>query len=189
MKKFVCLTLVGFLATTASAAIGAETPSPYAGWENREIKGLSKDQIRGLLAGNGMSMALPAELNHYPGPRHTLELAPKLGLAPGQIEAVRALETQMTKEAISLGKEIITQEAILDTAFGTGVVSVAALEKSTAMTARLRGQLRFTHLKYHLKVRDLLSAEQIARYDSFRGYNDLNKRGGQGHQGMAGHGK
>ncbi len=189
MRKFVCLTLAGFLATTASAAIGAETPSPYAGWENREIKGLSKDQIRGLLAGNGMSMALPAELNHYPGPRHTLELAPKLGLASGQIETVRVIETQMTKEAISLGKKIITQEAILDTAFGTGTISIAALEKSTVKTARLRGQLRFTHLKYHLKVRDLLSAEQISQYDYFRGYKDPNKRGGQGHQGMIGHGK
>jgi len=34
--------------------------------------------MRGLLAGNGMSMALPAELNHYPDSRRALDIAPKL---------------------------------------------------------------------------------------------------------------
>jgi hypothetical protein len=31
-----------------------------------------------------MSLALAAELNGYPGPRHTIELASELGLTPDQ---------------------------------------------------------------------------------------------------------
>ena len=47
--------------------------SPYAGMQTRAIKALSDQQIADLRAGRGMGMALPAELNGYPGPAHVLE--------------------------------------------------------------------------------------------------------------------
>ena len=50
--------------------------SPYVGLEAREIKALSEEQRQELLDGHGMGLALAAELNHYPGPKHVLELAP-----------------------------------------------------------------------------------------------------------------
>ena len=49
-------------------------PSPYAGLQDRAIKALSDEQIADLRAGKGMSLALPAELNGYPGPAHALEI-------------------------------------------------------------------------------------------------------------------
>jgi hypothetical protein len=46
---------------------------------DRPIKALSAEQIADLKAGQGLSLALAAELNGYPGPRHVLELGKQLG--------------------------------------------------------------------------------------------------------------
>lgn len=46
----------------------------YSGYASREIKALSPAQIEDLRTGRGMGLALPAELNGYPGPLHVLEL-------------------------------------------------------------------------------------------------------------------
>jgi hypothetical protein len=72
--------------TLAAALVGAvqAQPQPYAGQHQREIKALSADEIKQYLAGAGMGYAKSAELNHYPGPGHALELADKLGLSDGQ---------------------------------------------------------------------------------------------------------
>ena len=36
--------------------------------------------------------------------------------------------------------------------------------------AELRGRLRATHLRYHLEMMDVLSPEQIERYNTLCGY-------------------
>src|SRR5919107_1454461 len=41
----------------------------------RPVKSLSEQQVADLRAGRGMGLALPAELNGYPGPMHVLEHA------------------------------------------------------------------------------------------------------------------
>lgn len=57
----------------------------------RLVKALSDQQIADLRAGRGIGMALPAELNGYPGPLHVLELADALGLTPEQRGRMRSL--------------------------------------------------------------------------------------------------
>ncbi len=49
-------------------------------------------------------------------------------------------------------------------------ITPATLDATTNDIARLQGQLRQTHLKYHLAMVDLLSPEQIQRYRQLRGY-------------------
>ncbi|MCX7274130.1 MAG: hypothetical protein NTV19_13305 [Burkholderiales bacterium] len=56
-----------------------------SGVQARDIKSLSAQQMADLRAGTGMALALPAELNGYPGPSHALELADQLKLSPEQI--------------------------------------------------------------------------------------------------------
>jgi hypothetical protein len=83
------LTAVLLLAATATASAGHHAPArvgPYAGLEKRAIKALSDAQIADLRAGRGMGLALPAELNGYPGPVHVLELGDRLGLDAEQEE-------------------------------------------------------------------------------------------------------
>lgn len=79
--------------------------SPYAGMQNRAIKALSEEQIAGLQAGKGMALAMPAELNGYPGPAHTLELAAELQLTDEQATRTQQLFADMEAQAKAAGLE------------------------------------------------------------------------------------
>ena len=54
---------------------------PYAGQHERSIKALGLKEIQDYKSGAGLGMAKTAELNHYPGPIHVLELAKPLKLS------------------------------------------------------------------------------------------------------------
>ena len=145
--------------------------SPYAGMESRPIKALSAEQTAGYLAGEGMSLALAAELNGYPGPKHVLEFADDLQLTAPQRAAVEAMFADMRQEAITLGRAIVTQEKQLDALFAGQQADETSLRETVRHIAKLQGELRFAHLKWHLKTLPLLTPEQAERYDQLRGYH------------------
>jgi Spy/CpxP family protein refolding chaperone len=181
--------LLAALAGILIAGTAAAEPSPYAGLEERAVKALSEEEIADLLAGRGVGMALPAEVNHYPGPKHVLELAGSLRLSPEQHAETQRLFGRMQAEAVSLGEAVLARETELDQLFGSGAAEETALRALVADIARLRGELRFTHLKYHLAMRRLLSLEQVAAYDTARNYavGQGGPRGAPRHDGGGGH--
>lgn len=144
--------------------------SPYAGMQSRTIKTLSEQQTADLRAGKGMSLALPAELNGYPGPSHTLELAGQLGLSDEQKMKTKQLFEQMQGEAKRLGEELISSEYELDRLFRETMATPASVEEAVAKAARFQGQLRASHLRYHLSMVDVLTPAQVAKYNQLRGY-------------------
>ena len=144
--------------------------APYAEMKDRAIKALSEQQIADLKAGKGMGLALPAELNGYPGPIHVLEFADQMKLTAQQRARTDELYRSMKDEAVPLGERLIESEAVLDRLFANRAITHANLDTTTNDIARLQGQLRQTHLKYHLAMVDLLSPEQIQRYRQLRGY-------------------
>jgi Spy/CpxP family protein refolding chaperone len=148
----------------------AQAPSPYAGMQARPIKSLSDQQIADLKAGRGMGLALPAELNGYPGPAHVLELARSLDLADAQKAKIEALFAAMHAEAIGLGEKVIDAEARLNDLFASKTVTDASLADATRTAARLEGELRAAHLKYHLATLAVMTPEQVVRYGELRGY-------------------
>jgi Spy/CpxP family protein refolding chaperone len=152
----------------APTACFAQSHSPYAGFETRAIKALSDQQISELRAGRGMSLALAAELNGYPGPRHTIELARDLDLSDAQRMKVHELFATMTAESISIGEQLIGQEAELDRQFARKTVTPDSLVASTQAIGKTQAALRATHLKYHLSTMDVLTPVQ--RYIELRGY-------------------
>ncbi len=156
------------LALIVSSAALAQTP--YAGMQTRGIKALSDKEIGDLQAGRGMGLALAAELNGYPGPLHVLELADKLGLSPEQRGKIQQLFDSMKGEAVSLGMKLIEQEAELDRQFSGRSITPESLKAMTAAIATTQGQLRETHLKYHLSTAAFLHPQQIAQYAELRGY-------------------
>ena len=91
----------------------------YAGYEERPIKALSDERVAELLEGKGAGYALAGELNHYPGPRHVLDLAEDLGLTEEQEETVQGIFTKMQAEVRPLGRELVDLEERLDRAFRT----------------------------------------------------------------------
>jgi Spy/CpxP family protein refolding chaperone len=142
----------------------------YAGFQNRTIKALSEQQIADIRAGRGMSLALPAELNGYPGPSHVLELAGPLGLTEPQRARTQALFEQMQREARAAGEELLAAEIALDNLFRNRQATPALLAQATARAAAAQGTLRETHLRFHLSMMEVLSPAQVATYNRLRGY-------------------
>ena len=144
--------------------------APYADLATREIKALSPEDVDGLIRGAGMGMALPAELNGFPGPKHVLELASELELTDDQLADVRRIFDTMDSEARAVGARIVDLERDLDGAFASGSVDTEYLERAVGEIGALRARLRFAHLKAHLEVTPLLTEHQKMRYRHARGY-------------------
>jgi Spy/CpxP family protein refolding chaperone len=152
--------------------------SPYAGLQARPVKALSEQQIADLKAGRGMGLALPAELNGYPGPSHLLELADQIGLTDAQRQAVRGLFDAMKAETIPTGEQLIVQETELDALFAGRKATAESVAALTAEIGGTQARLRAAHLRYHLSTLELLQPTQVERYAELRGYRD----GGAGGQ-------
>lgn len=152
--------------------------SQYVGTETRAIKALSAEAVQALRGGDGMGLALAAELNGVPGPRHVLELAQALELTPRQRAEVEAVQGAMQEEARRLGAAILAAEEHLDRMFASGHATRDEVRRATAEIGRLQGELRSVHLEAHLVVRRLLTREQVTAYPRLRGY-------GGGHGGEA----
>jgi hypothetical protein len=160
-------------------------PAPYAGLQQRAVKALSDEQIADLRTGRGMSLAVAAELNGYPGPIHVLEHAQALALSPDQRARVQTLYEAMRQEAVPLGERLIAQETDLDLQFARRTITAASLAHATGEIGRTQAALRAAHLKYHLAMLDVLTAAQVDRYGELRGYRGnqpaSGAHGGRGH--------
>ncbi len=167
MRPTLIAALVAALGASTGAALAADG---YAGQQTRDIKSLSAGEIADLTAGRGMGLAKPAELNHYPGPAHVLELQQALGLTADQVRAVEASFARMSAAAKELGAALIDRERVLDRSFADRNVTPASLSTATGDIGVLQGRLRAVHLAAHLEMRDILTAAQVAQYDALRGY-------------------
>jgi len=167
-RAIVVFLVMVFAAGTAQA----QHLQPYAGLQTRSLKALSEEQVADLKAGRGMSLALAAELNGYPGPKHVLELAKELNLTEPQRLRTQQLYEAMTAEAVPLGQQLIAAETDLDRQFSGRTVTDTSLAATTATIGATQGQLRAAHLKYHLAMMDVLTPEQVAHYRELRGYGN-----------------
>jgi Spy/CpxP family protein refolding chaperone len=129
----------------------------YANQQTNESKTLSADEVQGLLNGDGMGMARAAELNHYPGPRHVLDLASQLQLSDDQRNKAQDIYHHMHNEAVRLGKMILQKEEDLDNTFKKDDTDPNKLKTLVMEIARLRGELRLVHLLAHLEMKRVLS--------------------------------
>jgi Spy/CpxP family protein refolding chaperone len=173
---------IGALAALVWAvpARAQETHSPYAHESSRELKTLSQVEVDELVNGAGMGLARAAELNHHPGPRHVIDLADSLGLSAEQLDAAERVFADMSARAKELGREILDAEKALDAAFAAGTVTEGALGAIVEKIAELQGELRLTHLRAHLAMRELLTESQIREYDRLRGYASDHRHSAQG---------
>ncbi len=155
----------------AASMAGQTSPNPYAGQQAREIKSLSASQVQDMLAGKGMELAKAAELNGYPGPMHTLELADPMQLTPDQRSSTEQLLVHHKSEARALGAQLVNAERQLDQAFASRQINPEALATATQRIGALQAALRRAHLETHLQQTSLLTPQQVARYNQLRGYD------------------
>jgi Spy/CpxP family protein refolding chaperone len=172
-------------ALTALALIAAPVwaaDAPYAGMDGRAIASLSEADIVTLRAGEGWGLALPAELNGWPGPRHVLDMDDALELTDTQRGQVERLFGLMRAEAQRVGENYIEAEQALDAAFDDPTLDPVVLAGLVVASANALGELRMIHLAAHIETRQILTQEQIESYNMQRGY------GADAHGGHAGHG-
>ena len=171
MRPLLCVVILLLAAPVmAQQHRPAQGHSPYAGLQDRPVKALSEQQLADLRAGRGMELALAAELNGYPGPLHVLEFAEQLNLSSEQRRRVAEQHASMKAEAVSVGERLIAQETALDGHFKDRTITPENLATLTALIGETQGLLRAVHLKYHLAMAELLTAEQSRRYAELRGY-------------------
>ncbi|MBV1883556.1 MAG: hypothetical protein KUG82_18085 [Pseudomonadales bacterium] len=168
MKRFIYVMVL----SSISLMTFAETSGSYAGQENREIKALSQQNVADYLQGKGLGYAKAAELNHYPGPKHVLEVAARLNLTREQVDQTQILFDTMKSEASKLGKHYIEKEQLLDKLFASGTLSADFLKSILSEIGALKAQIRYVHLNAHLEQKTLLTAYQINLYDQLRGYGN-----------------
>lgn len=172
MKYLFVLAAFAIGTGTAAAQHSGHAPrSAYAGEQGRQIKSLSAEDIDELRRGGGWGLAKAAELNGVPGPVHLLELRDQIPLTAAQVEALQALYADMREKAIAEGERLIALERELETAFREQAVSEDDLRRLLGEIARSHSSLRFIHLASHLRTPEILSQEQIARYNTLRGYD------------------
>lgn len=155
--------------------------SPYTANTANAVKALSPETLDAYRNGNGMGLAIPAELNGYPGPRHILDLSEQLALSTEQRKKIEAIYAPMHEEAVRLGAEIIDLETKLDQAFAGKTITPESLKAITNEIAARQGRLRYVHLAAHIAAKNVLTSEQIAIYENLRGYETA---GHHHHEGM-----
>ncbi len=169
LKSLAC---AGVLAAASASAPAqhAHGTSPYAHSRSPEVPSLSSDEVRELRNGDGMGLARAAELNHFPGPRHLLDLSVELGLGDAQIERIEVIHRNMKARAIAKGEEVLQAELHLSNLFASGQPSAPVLTRMTEHLGLMRGQLQTIHLLAHIEAAEVLTVEQIEGYDRLRGY-------------------
>jgi hypothetical protein len=150
--------------------------SPYAGMATVEGTTMTAEEVAGLRAGQGMRLALPAELNGFPGPLHVLELADRLEISDAVRAEVETIRAEMLAAARRQGAEVIAADRALAEAFreasggSSDPPSAARIARLSAALGEAKGELQAIHLAAHLRTRALLSPEQRRRYEHLRGY-------------------
>ncbi len=148
--------------------------SKYAGQEKQTIKSLSPDDIAELKRGGGWGLAKAAELNGVPGPAHLLEMKDQIPLDGAQVSALMEIFEQMKARAIQQGERLIALERELENHFRNRSITDAKLRASLDAIAEARKELRYIHLATHLKTPEILSPDQIEKYNRLRGYTNPN---------------
>ncbi len=171
MRFLIAMAVMGVFISLGAAQHGERGHGQsYAGHTSREIKALSPAQIDDLRSGRGMGLALPAELNGYPGPLHVLDLARQLELSPADEHRVRRLVIEMRAETVPLGESVVEAERALDRLFSERQADREVVAAAVELAASRQAKLRTAHLRYHLIVRGMLTSDQISRYNTLRGY-------------------
>jgi Spy/CpxP family protein refolding chaperone len=161
---------LGAIAVVTPTAIMAQH-SPYAHHADRAVTSLSDEDVADILAGEGASLALPAELNRFPGPKHVLELADSFAVTQTQRGQVEREFAAMRDAAQRVGRLYVDAERALDSLFRSTTVNEASLRAHLQTAEAHRAELRSIHLMAHVRVLAMLTDQQVHAYQRLRGYH------------------
>jgi len=148
-------------AMTATAGAPASSMASLANYS-------AEERAQGLREGRGMGLAIPAEGNGYPGPRHVLELADRIGVTSDQRQQTEALFNAMKADAQRLGAQLLAEEAELNAMFREKRATPALLDQAARRIGTTEAALKVTHLRTHLAMMQILRPDQVAKYVALR---------------------
>lgn len=158
-----CL-LIGILGSTF--AFG-QTRTDTSG--RSPVRTLSMQQYNAYLKGEADDdMAMVAEQNRYPMPDKVLKLGNELKLTPVQIQKITDINTQMHRRRLQVGQSIVSNEKTLDSLFKYKKVNDGNLVFYTNRFGLYQGELKNAMLQACWATQQLLSPQQITKYQSLQ---------------------
>jgi Spy/CpxP family protein refolding chaperone len=169
MRKKLCGGILALLALPLAAQYppttkNAATPAQQAEAQHHAFLQAEREAIE---KGEGFGMAMAADMNGYPGPKHVLDMKKELKLTEKQEAAMQKLMASMKEKALAKGKDVLQAEQRLGEFFAQGK-SEDELREETFRVASLRAELRWVHLSTHVAAKKILTAQQIAAYEKMR---------------------
>lgn len=129
----------------------------------RAVSALAAEEIAALKQGSGLSFALAAELNGWPGPDHVLAHEAELRLSADQKARLKGIVDALRRKAIALGAAYISAEERLADAFRSGAAQPVTLARLVRQAEEARADLRLAYLAAHLETAQVLTADQRRR--------------------------
>jgi len=121
--------------------------------------------------GNDPALVLIAELNNYPSPKTVLEKQKQLGLSATQKTQVQTIQTEMVRKLKEMGNFLIVEQTKLNKLFETNKINEGSLIYHTNKIGALEGEMRNAYLKAYLRTRDILTVQQLKKYQSLKNAN------------------
>lgn len=121
-----------------------------------------------LLKGEVMGQTLIADISGFPGPKHALDMKDELGVSRDQIKKIEDLLNGIDVSAKLKGEDIVIAEDELYDMFDAGIATEKNVRAKVLEIGKLRAEFRFIHLQAHLKMKQILSPIQMARYKEIR---------------------
>lgn len=128
---------------------------------------LTYQQYNAFLKGEaGEDMARVAEINHYPLPERVLKYKYELDLSPIQVKKLTEAANYLHRRRLQIGGSIIDTEHMLDSMFRYNKAQDGNLIFYTNRYGLYQGELKNAFLQACLSTHNLLSRQQMARFES-----------------------
>jgi len=131
-----------------------------------------EQERQALQEGRGFGRAAVADDNGFPGPRHILDWKKQLDLKPAQEKRVETLAERTRSKAIAKGQELQAREQELSRLLSTSKPNPQAVQKLLGQIGAAEADLRWIHIGAHIEARDILTPQQLARYNELRERQD-----------------
>ncbi len=149
------------------AALAVAAPQQHTSSEMQHHHSCLEEEHSSIERGEGFGMAMAADHNGYPGPRHVLDMASALRLTAEQRASMEKVFAGMHEKAVARGKELFEAEARLEQMFRDARPEADLREQSFRIDS-IHAELRWIHLSAHLAAQKILTPEQIATYTRLR---------------------
>ncbi len=166
MKIFLPLLFIAFI------CCGANAQSTTDSLKHSPLKTLSDVKYTALVNGNDIDgMSLAAELNRYPLPDKVLKYKKEVNLSPVQVDKLSAIAKELHRKKLEMGQIIINNEKTIDSLFRTNRFNNGALIFYANRYGLYQGEIRNAILQACLATRQLLSVQQVNKYEALQKAN------------------